>query len=72
MWVMPVRPPAVTVVPTVHPRPAGTDPALACSKHEEGLAVTEQTAPQYGSAGRTEEASGWAIRLGTRSPAAAM
>jgi hypothetical protein len=51
----------VTVAPTVHPRPAGTDPALASSKHEEGLAVTEQTAPQYGSAGRTEEASGWAL-----------
>jgi hypothetical protein len=51
----------VTVAPTVHPRPAGSDPAQASSKHEEGLAMTEQTAPQYQSAGRTEEASGGAV-----------
>jgi hypothetical protein len=35
-------------------RPAGQHP-------EEGSAVTEQAAPQHRSAGRTEEASGWAV-----------
>jgi hypothetical protein len=31
------------------------------SKHKEGSAVTEEAAPQYRSAGRAREASGWAV-----------
>jgi hypothetical protein len=44
---------------SIRGRPVPTWPDS--SKHEEGLAVTEQTAPQYRSTGRTEEVSGWAV-----------
>jgi len=50
----------VRLAPTEHPWSAGTT-GWPGSTQEEGSAVTEEAAPQYRSARRAEEASGWAV-----------
>jgi hypothetical protein len=50
----------VRVAPTEHPWSAGTT-GWPGSTQEEGSAVTDEAAPQYRSARRAEEASGWAV-----------